>query len=266
MTNLIFIPDVHGEFDLLWRLWTELLVRGLNLDAGDKVIFGGDMIDRGLRSRDVVQFIRDLVDNNPGSVIALKGNHEDFAIEAHRYPGPGRQDARECWCRPNNGGAVTLASFGGEVPSDVLDWFESLPIKHEEPGFFFSHAPAPRENRRSIMVRDTTPWTPFSERELIWTYSKDEFGVARDFGNGTVGVCGHIHKLEDGIFSPRFYPHYIFADSGSGCHERAPLVAIEVKTREVVWSFPQQAPENFQSLVLARAQRQWSRTFDGMAT
>jgi hypothetical protein len=78
----------------------------------------------------------------------------------------------------------------------------------------------------------------FSPDELTWTYHDDEWGVARDFGNGIVGVCGHIHRLRKGIMAPRFYDHYIYADSGCGCSPNAPLVAVEVNTREVIYAWP----------------------------
>jgi hypothetical protein len=228
---LWFIPDIHGRFHLLLSLWNTLLDNGFDISK-DKLVFGGDMIDRGWQSRDVVHFIMKKAAASP-NIIVLRGNHEDFAIQAHTTRGMEQVDVRSCWTLPNNGGTATLASFGGQIPDEIIGWFQSLPISHEEPGFFFSHAPAPRENRRNPALHGK----PFTEHELLWTYSADEFGVARDFKD-KIGFCWHIHKLHDGIMEPRFYPHYIFADAGCGCHPKAPLVAIEVKTRKVLYAHP----------------------------
>jgi hypothetical protein len=54
---------------------------------------------------------------------------------------------------------------------------------------------------------------------------------------GKIGVCGHVHQLRNGVLEPRLYDHYIFADAGCGCMNdgSAPLVAIEVKTRRVIY-------------------------------
>jgi hypothetical protein len=142
-----------------------------------------------------------------------------------------------------NGGAATYRSFPGDkVPDDYLRWVASLPLFHKEPGFFFSHAPVPRENWRSPLRKKQE----FDKHDLTWTYDRDEPGIARNFktddNEDTVGVCGHVHRLwdreDDGkrVMRPRFYDHYIYGDAGCGCHDEAPLVAIEVHTRKVISS------------------------------
>lgn len=152
-----------------------------------------------------------------------------------------RKTTEDIWLHDNNGGPETLlsyqmAGFNG-MTQDHLQWLSHLPFKHEEPGFFFSHAPVPRENRRNIMHRGT----PITEDELIWGIWDgvgDEMGMARDHGNGVIGVCGHIHALRKGKFQPRFYDHYIYADAGCGCSPKAPLCAVNVVTREVISAWP----------------------------
>ncbi|MCF6206994.1 MAG: metallophosphoesterase [Sulfurovum sp.] len=61
------IGDVHGEYDALMRL-----VAKLPKDA--KLIFVGDLVDRGSRSADVVKFVRE----NAHSCVM--GNHEEMMI------------------------------------------------------------------------------------------------------------------------------------------------------------------------------------------
>jgi len=259
--RLFFIPDIHGRNDLLLQLLGDVLVHQANLDLRyDRLIFGGDMVDRGPHSREVIDTIRGLQNVYGGNVIALFGNHERMMVDAIgprtewtvKKPSVMRSDVGNLELWSWNGGLETLKSYNALIeigsgwgknryainPTPALDvhveWLQGLPLFHVEHGFFFSHAPVPRENRRLVIHRDQ----PFTEQELTWTYDPDEFGVARDHGNGIVGVCGHIHRLRFGEMEPRFYPHYIFADAGCGCSEKAPLVAINVRTREVFYARP----------------------------
>lgn len=248
MSRTFAIPDIHGRDDLLKKLLTDVLPNQANYDPafdGDKLVFMGDMVDRGPDSKGVIKRIRGFQEfYGPERVVVLFGNHERMMIDAVSHPND--QGAMQLWSW--NGGKDTLESYGAarlgqhyevvitptaELEEDVK-WISKLPLSHEQPGFFFSHAPAPRESRRSILRKGQ----PFNEHELTWTYSPDEFGLARDHGDGIVGVCGHIHRLREGIKEPRFYDHYIFADAGCGCSEEAPLVAINVETREVFYSRP----------------------------
>lgn len=229
--RLYSIADIHGELTTLKLLWDKL-INDEKLDLSvDKVIFTGDYVDRGPDSYGVLDFIYQLTLAHPNNVIALAGNHEWMMIQYYTRRHP---DDIELW--EMNGGLQTIQSFQmagySRCPDHLIRWLAFAPLKHEEPGFFFSHAPAPRESYRNILYRglELTP------DELIWTYHQDEFGVARDHGNGVIGVCGHIHQLKKGLNEPRFYDHYIFGDAGCGCGTRGRLCAIEVKTRQVIWA------------------------------
>lgn len=231
-SRLWAVGDIHGRDDLLKPLLDSMLIKGLfKPKSRDKIIFMGDYIDRGFYSKLVVDRLMKWEKDFPNQIVCLRGNHENFAIKVARARGFDKGKVLKLWTYPGNGGSTTIASFGA-MPDEpafkpYLEWFESLPLSHEEPGFFFSHAPVPRENRREQEDKGK----PFTEHELTWSYSPDEPGHARNFGDGVIGVCGHKHKLHDGVWEPRFYDHYIFTDAGCGCHPRAPLYAVEVKTR-----------------------------------
>ena len=62
------IGDVHGEFDSL-RLLTDKLPKDSNL------IFVGDLVDRGKKSKEVVEFVKS---NN---YLCVLGNHEKMMID-----------------------------------------------------------------------------------------------------------------------------------------------------------------------------------------
>lgn len=232
-SRLWAIPDIHGRSDLL-----DLLISTLRDDHGvnltqDKLIFLGDYVDGGTKSAGVLNRVRDLCSKHPKNVFALCGNHEDMMIEWHNKT----DSSPKVW--ELNGHHVTLDSFPNrKVPREIILWLESLPVFHKEHGFFFSHAPVPRESRR--MARDKGK--PFTREELTWSVPSrdDEMGFAREHnkesdGTFVVGVYGHVNRLHrNWNEGPRLYPHALYLDAGCGRDSRAPLIACEVKMRKVV--------------------------------
>lgn len=228
MSRLFAIPDIHGRLDLL-----DKLVRELNLRPDDTVVFLGDYVDRGPDSRGVIKFLRQLqIDRPAGNTICLAGNHEWLAIRGARGAHDPHGEAMSMYHWMVNGGGSTVNSYRGheeDFPGDMR-WLAALPLCHEEPEFFFSHAPVP------FGVVE-----PYSPEILTWThFSRQEEGKVEAHHKDRVGVCGHIHRGHK-VKAPRFYKHYIYCDCGCGCWGSAPLVAVEVQTREVIYAWPSKA-------------------------
>lgn len=136
------IGDVHGEYDTLIELVKKL-------PSNAEIIFVGDIIDRGAKSREVIQFIRE---NNHRCVL---GNHEVFMIEygesfIKSYPTSTNTSYIHTWY--NNGGKDTLYSYGilkytresGKLEcieneegmkqfKDDREWLKTLPLYIELP-------------------------------------------------------------------------------------------------------------------------------------
>ncbi len=96
------IGDVHGYYNTLLSL-----VEKLPKDA--KLIFVGDLIDRGTASKEVVKFVRD------GGHLCVLGNHEEFMIKDAPYVLDSYEEDRELGCYSlwfANGGIRTLLSYG----------------------------------------------------------------------------------------------------------------------------------------------------------
>jgi len=66
------IGDVHGALAPL-----EALVAKLAFTAGDRLVFVGDLVDKGPSPAGVVRFVRQLSETAPYEVILIEGNHED---------------------------------------------------------------------------------------------------------------------------------------------------------------------------------------------
>ncbi len=125
------IADVAGQYDALMRL--------VDIMPMDEFIFVGDIIDRGPKSAQVLNW----VSNNARCVL---GNHEQMMIDYYR-----KQDT--LWFK--NGGKETLKSYGittyplkwpqeviEQIPKDHIEWLESLPLEiRTEDGLLVTHAP-----------------------------------------------------------------------------------------------------------------------------
>lgn len=70
----IFIGDVHGCIEELARL-----VCSLRLEKHDRVVFVGDLVDKGPESLQVLRYVECLLGQFPGSV-CVAGNHEEKAL------------------------------------------------------------------------------------------------------------------------------------------------------------------------------------------
>lgn len=66
------IGDVHGVLAPL-----EALVARLGLVAGDRLVFVGDLVDKGPDPAGVVRFTRRLSETAPYEIVLVEGNHED---------------------------------------------------------------------------------------------------------------------------------------------------------------------------------------------
>ena len=80
------VGDIHGSFTKLTNLWRHCLDHGAG--KPHRFVFLGDYVDRGKRSRDVVNFLIKAQAAAPGQVVCLMGNHEDLLIDAAKGDGP----------------------------------------------------------------------------------------------------------------------------------------------------------------------------------
>ncbi|RKF12407.1 serine/threonine protein phosphatase [Roseovarius spongiae] len=124
---LYAIGDIHGSSalvePLLARIDADIVEAG---HADPHLVFLGDYVDRGDGSASVLEHLRALQADLPGSVTCLMGNHERMMLDF--LDDPAGRGAR--WLA--NGGLQTLASFGvggiGARPSleDMSDAAEAL--------------------------------------------------------------------------------------------------------------------------------------------
>jgi serine/threonine protein phosphatase 1 len=132
MNRLLTISDIHGCFDT----FHELVVNRIKLTKSDKLVLLGDYIDRGSKSREVIDFIIDLI-NSGYNIVPLAGNHESMLIDSFRD-----QSLLPVWLM--NSGETTLESFEigsiDNIDKKYLDFLTNLSYYHRSGKFLFVHA------------------------------------------------------------------------------------------------------------------------------
>jgi serine/threonine protein phosphatase 1 len=130
--RLFAIGDIHGCIDQL----RELVESVIGIRKQDRIVFLGDYIDRGNKSREVVDYIMNL-QHNGYAVIPLIGNHEWMLLEAYE-----KVDSLINWIL--NGGSSSLESFGikslAELSREYVDFFNSLRYYYIFENYIFVHA------------------------------------------------------------------------------------------------------------------------------
>jgi len=109
---MIVIGDVHGNYDALIRLIDKL--------PDDKICFSGDMIDRGPKSRQVLEYIIEAGHD------AVQGNHEYMF-----YQGSYNSSIKHMWLQ--HGGRECRDSYGdrGDIFYNHQRWAHALPLYKE---------------------------------------------------------------------------------------------------------------------------------------
>lgn len=198
-----FISDVHGEYDLFLKLLDKI-----SFSASDKMYVLGDMTGKGVRSIELVDFIR-----RASNIKAILGNHEyDFLKYYHSLMQV----------------AVTPADidyvfeklrkyFSGdraELSWDTVDCIDTLPFYVETDDFLCVHAGAEADKNGKILpLKDQLPEFMVYSREF-----KEDY-YALDAENKTVlfghtpcsynnSECKFIKTPKKGISNPKKLTDY----------------------------------------------------------
>jgi serine/threonine protein phosphatase 1 len=187
------VGDIHGRVDLLDRLHTMILEDAADARPGVEkvVVYLGDYLDRGLYSKELIDFFLD--DPLPGfEAVYLRGNHDQYFLDFLVDPDKGAS-----WLR--FGGDATVYSYGVRIPDDVTPalrmvyirdrLLETVPRRHLA---FLGDLELARVIGDYLFVHaGVNPDRPLSKQtpeDLLWI--RDAFLESeRDFGK--VVVHGH---------------------------------------------------------------------------
>ncbi|MFN7949462.1 MAG: metallophosphoesterase family protein [Blastocatellia bacterium] len=219
----LVIGDVHGKLSLLNRLLDET-----GYQAGvDRLVFIGDLVDRGEDSRGVVARALALKLQAPELVTVIRGNHEEMMIDALTASGE-EAEKSELWYF--NGGIETLQSYMEDegrlnLPQSHLDFLESLPMWHEDEHAIYVHAAMVEAADGSFVHPRQEPWNA----ELLWSRNRRFFAEYK----GKLVVFGHT--IAGMIFGEPekvwVREHLIGVDTGA--YLTGVLSAVELPSRRV---------------------------------
>lgn len=228
-TRIYAIGDVHGRIDLL-RALLEKIVNHLAQAEIDfenlKLIFLGDLIDRGPNSKEVLALVEKLI--RLAGAILIRGNHENLLIRSI----DGDIEAQAIWLE--NGGTSCLRSFGVSPPRPDEDSFDfgdriaqalserelsilrSAPVFLRSGDYYFVHAG----------VRPGVRLSRQAEFDLF--FIREEFTSSRKW-HGAMIVHGHT-IVED----VQTLPNRIAIDTGAYKSGRLSAVCIQDDWIEII--------------------------------
>lgn len=133
MTKItVAVGDIHGCLDELHQLMEHVKK---HVDVVDRWVFLGDYVDRGPKTKDVINFLMTLDDGNN---VFLRGNHEDMMLwQSPNYIHKGMLNGFQNWMI--NGGDQTILSYGFPfspefwnplTPMKVYDAYKHIDPKH----------------------------------------------------------------------------------------------------------------------------------------
>ena len=217
----LIIGDVHGKHSLLNRLIEETGYRA----GQDRLVFIGDLVDRGEDSRGVVERAMALQREAPELVKIIKGNHEAMMIDALSQPDT---EQAELWYF--NGGVETVQSYADadgnlSFPAAHFDFLSSFPTWYEDEHAIYVHASLAEADDGSFLHPSESADSP----ELFWARNRHFFSEYRGklvvFGHTITGIIfGETGKVW-------LREHVIGVDTGA--YMTGVLSAIELPSRRV---------------------------------
>lgn len=214
--NVFVIGDIHGEYHLfkkLLELWKS---------EEEQLILLGDLIDRGLHSKSVVEEVVSLAgEDKSNPVICLMGNHEELFLDFLNFP----DIAYESYIA--EGGGTTLSSFLGEeyvlshTPEEVaaeikrkyqkeVGYLSSLPRYYKRNNCLFVHAGV-NINYKNFRHTEDQDFTWIREEFIENSNVLFEVNDTTRIPEAIKIVHGHTPTPD----APKFYKNRINIDGGA---------------------------------------------------
>ena len=239
----IAIGDVHGNLaalnDVLRQIEPTLTTR-------DTVVFLGDYIDRGAESAQVIDRIIELRSESAATVVALKGNHEEWLLKTMRdHTCHSWLLATDAYCTIESystAAAEALRAAERTIDRDALYcglsplpyglFFDELPPAHTE---FFRQLPLFHRTEEGVFVHaGVDPRVESLENQMPFTLLMGTYDFPDRYCGPTLVVYGHHDdsEIRDSWPHPRITPWTIGIDTIS----HGVLTAVRLPERTIVQS------------------------------
>lgn len=227
---LYVVGDIHGRYDLLSQLITEIQLDSKTRKPKNlKIILLGDYVDRGASSKEVIDYILNFLIPS-FDLIALEGNHEESMKFFLEHPLKNKR-----WL--HYGGEATLRSYGIEFPineysdDDIKlvhkelalalpdthsDFLANLSSHYSIGDYYFAHAGI----RPGVLLEEQ------SDRDLRW--------IRGEFLNHDglyEKIIVHGHNITD---KPEFKENRIGIDTGAFYSNRLTCLVLEGDKKEIL--------------------------------
>lgn len=203
------IGDIHGRRDLLEALLARIARDAAARGAPWRIVFNGDVVDRGPESCQALGLVIDTLETVPGSRLIL-GNHEEFMLRFVDIP-EDRPRLASHWYR--NGGMATLASYGLDYREPADEVAAALAER------FPDHVEALRQATHMVIHgayafvhAGVDPQVPITRQDPITTrWIRDGF-LDHDGPLGKIVVHGHTPTSSN---LPELHVNRIAIDTGA---------------------------------------------------
>lgn len=181
----LIIGDIHGCDRAL-----ETILAHVALQPEDTFVVLGDVVDRGLGTRQVIEQLFEL--RNQCRLVYIKGNHEETMLDALLG---GR--LRELWLM--HGGLEAIASYGTErdIPESHVRFMEEALDYWETETAIYVHA-------------NLEPGVELAKQNGDWIRWRKLAGNEQPHPSGRTVYCGHTPQAE-GV--PLVFPGWVCLDT-----------------------------------------------------
>ena len=212
--NIYVIGDVHGCYHTLLILLNKI-------PKSSRIIFVGDLCDRGLYTKDVIELV---INNGYESVL---GNHDYFMIEfVPKLLNSTFSDSEKWWFDKKIGGKKTILSYKRDMETlqKHIQWLATLPLYIEIDNFFITHGfGLPYYKKKDTKEAKTGLVNNRINDEEVWGHEWE-----KDWQNHPVfNVFGHTPYKQ-----AKLTPKYCCIDTG--CVYGGALSALKLGTMEII--------------------------------
>lgn len=212
--NTYVIGDVHGCYNTLLDLINKL-------PKDSRIIFVGDLCDRGLYSREVIEYV---IDNNSECIL---GNHEDFMLK--HIEDYFSNKSNRWYDNPEIGGKKTIDSYKDDKKTLLrhIEYLKKLPRYILSDNYFITHGLGlpyfKRRDSKDIYIQDGLIKARLSDETTKWGEGWEKDWKSYEI----VNIFGHTHNDEIVVGG-----NYYCIDTG--CVYGGKLTAIELGSMNVI--------------------------------
>ena len=176
------MSDLHGEYDKFIKMLDKI-----KFSDTDTLYILGDVLDRGLKSLEIIDYIRKPENKN---IKLLMGNHEEMCIVSFLKD---YDDWFHMWI--SNGGDKTYSQLrerGLDYLNDFIDYLIKLPRYEIIDDFILVHAGVklPEYPTNTNVDKIMSSQTP---EYLLWNR---DFISSNKYINGYTVICGHTPTMQ----------------------------------------------------------------------